>query len=172
MIDAERSYWLDRSVKTFTKFVFFGLIIVPSIIEIIVVTQQTLGSRTGTIIICGFLQCMLTAWGGCILGELLSTNRVPSVFCKMMKSPTDYKSMLTAEYPMCVLPQWLFTNIIIWFVWMSSGSARDHQPSIIVGFIVFAPIGVYVVAIFMGWMYASRLKSSVDHIYETEYESV
>lgn len=148
---------------------FFALIILPTIVEIIVVTQQKPERRTAVISICAFIQCIMAGWAGCMLGTLLAKGRCTSVFCNTIRNFTDYKTLFTAEYLLCVLPQWFVTNMIIWIVWMSKNSIEDSQISMVVGLFAFVPIGVYIITVFFEWMSPNGSDEPVDSDESSDY---
>jgi len=164
--DQYQTHWV---LRIFTGIIFYALIILPTIIEIIIVTQLRLERRLAIISICAFLQCIIAGWAGCMLGSLLSTGRCTSMFCKTIRNFTDYRTLFTAEYLLCVLPQWFLTNIIIWFVWMSKYSIEDGQVSIVVGLFVCAPIGVYIITIIFEWMSPNGPLEPVDSDESSDY---
>ena len=149
---------------------YIGFIILPSIIEIIVVTQQTQEYRPLTLFVCSCFQILISIYGGVRLGMVLFTSEhISSILftndrcyrCNVLTCNwnfVDYKSMSYPGYSILLLIPWFATNFIIWI---------EVGPPLIpafVGILVFIPIATYVVSLFIGYALLFALQREIDRM--------
>ena len=151
----------------FAAFLFMFLILCPSVIEIVTVTQLPKDLRYIVVLTCGCITTLIAIIGGFKLGAT-----IPSCFadkcndcccgkngCKFWcttKDVPDYSSILSPGYIVYSLPQWVVTNMIISWALLGDGIILHFY----VHLMIYAPLLMYPIFIFVGWAYEKATDKS------------
>ena len=136
-------------------FLYISLIVFPTIIESILLAQQTSENQIITLLICGIIQTILSInasfrWGFMSRNsekyheEDQSNEYFNKVWCKPI---TKYDSLFSTSHIVYLLPQWIVTNMI------SSWALVDHDIILpwYVHLLIYAPLIVFIIFFTIGF---------------------
>ena len=156
-----------RFMSVFTAFMYMVLIIFPSVIEIIAITQQDNQQKNYTLITCAIIQIIISIYGAIKLGTgWYQHKNGPSEkdICGNMwcGSFTDYNSLFSAGYVVYMLPQWILTNMIT--LWVLSDSVNNIILPFYVHLMIYIPLLIYLPVVFMGYAFAKTAENEYSVI--------
>lgn len=117
-----------------SAFLYWSLIIFPTITEIIIVTQQTKDQIPYTLLICGSIQTGLSIVGAILMG-CCCRNDCEDIWCS---SPKSFPSMLRGGYTVYCLSPWIITNMIISWIFISQVNIVWY-----IQLLIYSPIVIY-----------------------------
>lgn len=156
----------------FIAFLFAFLILCPSIIEIVVVTQLPKDLKYIVVLACGCFTTLIAIIGGFKLGSSIPEcykNKCNDCccgknnckfWCGTTKDVPDYSSILSPGYIIYSLPQWVVTNMITSWALLGDGIILHFY----VNLMIYMPLLMYPIFIFVGWAYEKATESDYTTI--------
>lgn len=148
--------------KLLSALIYISLIIFPCVTEIILSTQLEKECVFIMLMVCGAIQTIISTIGGFRLGVAWAINVNRTIHIEEKRKycddvwcacPTTYRSLFSAGYIIYFLPQWALCNMIIAWVFGSSGMP------IYVHILVYLPLMTYVVFLFVGFAFEKAIES-------------
>ena len=159
--------WCKVFCNTFSAFMALFLIIFPWVIEIILITQQTIQQQVVTMLVCGSLQTITSIFSAFMMAIQPNKDKDTYTFSHHVElddgtccwPPTTYKSLLNPYYVLCVLIPWLLTNMIISWVLNS-----HNQLPIYVHIMIYIPLLIFFPILFTSCAFIKSINNEYKEI--------
>lgn len=131
-----------------SSLMFSVLLFLPSVTEIIIITQSSLYQQHVTLIVCSVILSVLAIYGGIQFGMIgaccHASGDANQIWCI---SPTNFRNMLTPAYMIYFLSPWATINMIM--LWVVS-SGKEITPWYIHLLCYMAPM-IYFINMIVGY---------------------
>ena len=150
-----------------TAFLFMFLILCPSVIEIVIVTQLSKDLKYIVVLVCGCITTLIAIIGGFKLGASIPKccadkcdGPCCAFWCGTTEDVPNCSSILSPGYIIYSLPQWIVTNMITSWALLGDGIILHFY----VHLMIYMPLLMYPIFIFVGWAYEKATKSDYIEI--------